>query len=375
MEVHLGALPFDLDFHPSASLVSVGLITGHLHLHSFCDGEGDGDGDGATQQQQQHKQLWSVRPHKESCRAVRFAEAGRYLLTGSPDCSIHATDVETGKPVARLSNAHASPINRIINATETTVASGDDEGVIKIWDTRQNTCCGSFNVHEDYISDMEYVPDGMQLLGVSGDGTLSLCNLRSNRVQARSEFSEDELLSVIRVKNGQKVVCGSQEGVVLLYSWGQFEDCSDRFLGHPHSVEALLKVDEDTILTGSSDGIIRVVSILPNKMIGLIGEHSEFPVERLAFSHDRAILGSVSHDNSLKLWDVRYLIDDAEPETGENSSTAKVEAASEDKSNTVEVCMLEADPEEEEIQKNRRKRKGKGIASSGNSSSDFFADL
>lgn len=27
--------------------------------------------------------------------------------------------------------------------------------------------------------------------------------------------------------------------------------------GHPHSVDTLLKIDEDTLLTGSSDGIIR----------------------------------------------------------------------------------------------------------------------
>ncbi len=32
---------------------------------------------------------------------------------------------------------------------------------------------------------------------------------------------------------------------------------SDRFPGHPDSVEAILKIDEDTVLTGSSDGLIR----------------------------------------------------------------------------------------------------------------------
>uniref|UniRef100_A0A452ZMN0 Uncharacterized protein n=1 Tax=Aegilops tauschii subsp. strangulata TaxID=200361 RepID=A0A452ZMN0_AEGTS len=29
---------------------------------------------------------------------------------------------------------------------------------------------------------------------------------------------------------------------LLLYSWGHFKDCSDRFLGHAQSVDNLLKV-------------------------------------------------------------------------------------------------------------------------------------
>ena len=45
--------------------------------------------------------------------------------------------------------------------------------------------------------------------------------------------------------------------------------------------------DEDTVLTGSQDGLIRIISILPNSMLGVVGEHGDFPVETLALSHDR----------------------------------------------------------------------------------------
>ena len=48
--------------------------------------------------------------------------------------------------------------------------------------------------------------------------------------------------------------------------------------------------DEDTVLTGSQDGLIRVISILPNQMLGVVGEHGDFPVENLALSQDRCIL-------------------------------------------------------------------------------------
>jgi hypothetical protein len=63
-------------------------------------------------------------------------------------------------------------------------------------------------------------------------------------------------------QRGKKVVCGSQEGVLNIFSWGLFGDVTDRFPGHPNSVDALLKIDEDTLLTGSSDGLIRSVLFL-----------------------------------------------------------------------------------------------------------------
>jgi WD40 repeat protein len=219
---------------------------------------------------------------------------------------------------------------------------------------------------------MEFLPGSNQLLAASGDGTLSICNLRRNRVDSKTEFAEDELLSVVVCKNGQKVICGSQDGVLLLYSWGAMADCSDRFIGHPNSVDAILKVDEDTLLTGSSDGIIRIVTILPNKMIGVIGEHADFPVERLAFSHDRNILGSASHDNTVKLWDVRYLheVDEEEEEVveEEKATVAAVQPAS--------TAHSDDSDEEMEVEESKKKKKGKkGKQRSGPPSNNFFDDL
>ena len=78
-------------------------------------------------------------------------------------------------------------------------------------------------------------------------------------------------------------------------------------LRHPSSIDAMVKVDEDTLLTGSSDGLIRVIGILPNKMLGLVGEHSDMPVERMDLSADRSTLASASHDHTIKLWSVAYL--------------------------------------------------------------------
>ncbi|KAF2565804.1 hypothetical protein F2Q68_00024502, partial [Brassica cretica] len=151
MEIDLGANAFGIDFHPSKNLVAAGLIDGQLHLYRY---------DTESSLVRERK----VRAHKESCRAVRFIDDGQRIVTASADCSILATDVETGASVARLENAHEDAVNTLITVTETTIASGDDKGCVKIWDTRQRSCSHEFNVHEDYISDMTFVSDTMKLV-------------------------------------------------------------------------------------------------------------------------------------------------------------------------------------------------------------------
>ncbi|OWM66507.1 hypothetical protein CDL15_Pgr013724 [Punica granatum] len=339
MEIDLGKLPFDIDFHPSEQLVTAGLITGDLVLYHFSP------------------LLSSSLP----C----IAEFNFHpILSGSPDCSILATDVETGSVVARVENAHEAAINRLVNLTEATIATGDDNGCIKVWDTRQRSCCNTFNTHEEYISDMTFASDSMKLLATSGDGTLSVCNLRSNKVQTRSEFSEDELLSVVIMKNGRKVICGTQTGTLLLYSWGFFKDCSDRFVDlSPNSVDVLLKLDEDTIITGSENGLISLVGILPNRIIRPLAEHSEYPIEGLAFSHDRKHLGSISHDQTLKLWDLNELLDDS---TNAPPSQAAAEGSDSDE---MDVDM-EDTPKSKKGTKTRNAGKGDST-----SAANFFAGL
>ncbi|CAD6341366.1 unnamed protein product [Miscanthus lutarioriparius] len=263
MEALHEELPFDLDFHPSSPFVVTSLITGELCLFRY-------------RPESQPERLFSVKAHKESCRAVRFVDSGK----------------------------------------------GDDEGCIKVWDTRERSCCNSFEVHDDYISDMTYVADSNQILATSGDGTLSVNNPWRNKVRSRSEFSEDELLSLVVMKNGKKVVCGTPSGALLLYSWGYFKDCSVRFLGHTQSVDTMLKLDEETLVSGSSDGVIRLVGILPNRIIQPLAEHSEYPIEALAFSNDKKYLGSISHDKMLKLWDLEELLNGPRVVNGDEPAEA-----------------------------------------------------
>ena len=54
--------------------------------------------------------------------------------------------------------------------------------------------------------------------------------------------------------------------------------------GCPSSMDALVAFDEDTLIAGSQDGLIRLLSVQPDKVIGALPNSDELPIEGLALS-------------------------------------------------------------------------------------------
>lgn len=248
------------------------------------------------------------------------------------------------------------------------IVTGDEEGVVRIWDIKkcENAydnnakgpgakstaasafdnclslppgCISSFVENTDYISSFQVDASCNILLASSADGVLTVIDLIKSggkkkqavlkkgiepvkinpktvqgpfRVHRKSDDQEDELLSMCLMKHGKKVVCGTQQGVLNFWSWGTWGDISDRFPGHPQSIDTLLKIDEDTLLTGSGDGVVRILQVQPDQLLGVLGDHEGFPVEKLKFGIGNKIVGSISHDCNIRMWDASILCEDDE---------------------------------------------------------------
>ncbi|KAI8371535.1 carbonic anhydrase [Radiomyces spectabilis] len=128
---------------------------------------------------------------------------------------------------------------------------------------------------------------------------------------------DDEMLSLAIVKDGQQVVAGSQSGTLYTWEWGNWKRASDRWIGHPCSVDTMCKLDEQTICTGGNDGLLRLISLDPQQFQGVIGDHGQdFPLERVRVTHDQNFIGSCGHDMQLRFWEIQSLFEqDSEDET------------------------------------------------------------
>ncbi len=66
---------------------------------------------------------------------MQFSPDGNILYTGGSDGSIGV--ISNGALEGKLTNVHNCPINSLIHVENNSViATGDDDGAIKIWDLR-----------------------------------------------------------------------------------------------------------------------------------------------------------------------------------------------------------------------------------------------
>ncbi|KAJ7507256.1 WD40-repeat-containing domain protein [Mycena galericulata] len=332
-DIPVGAQIFDLVFHPTQSIVYTALLTGQVNAFAY-----DKD---------THKKTFSVRPSKRSCRALTINDDGSRLYAAGKGKAIHTIDTTTADIVEARIGAHDEPINRIKHIMPWLFATGDDAGVIKLWDPRQKESIRVHKQHFDYITDFLWLQDKHHLLATSGDGTLSVMDVRAKKIApfAQSEDQEDELLSATTIKGGAKVVVGTQLGILSIFNRASgYGDCVDRVPGHtrnlltgcfislsvvifithwtdylhatlmllsashPASIDALCALPtalqsapgmENTILTGSSDGLVRAVQVLPTRLVGVVADHGELPIERLAVGSGgaaRLVEGTSSDD-------------------------------------------------------------------------------
>ncbi|KAF8819509.1 WD domain, G-beta repeat-containing protein [Cardiosporidium cionae] len=294
-ELTCSAQPFAFDFHPHDQLLAAALVSGDVELYSLDAQTSCFELDSLFQN------------HKLSCRSVKFFPNGQLILSGGSDKRCIISNIN-GKPLWKKTTGSAS-VNSLAIIDDSIFASGDDDGCIKIWDFR---CSSSHPAYDfpnfgDYITDILVNTQKGNLVATSGNrlGFFDL-RIKKNTIAMLSDPQEDDLLCLELVKNGKKLVCGSQLGSLDIFTWGRFKDLDDRILGHSRSVDSVVKIDENTVCTGAGDGRIRVVSILPNKVSGILGMHSRRneAVAYLGVNSNKSLLASCGNDEKIKFFDI-----------------------------------------------------------------------
>lgn len=61
----------------------------------------------------------------------------------------------------------------------------------------------------------------------------------------------------LHIKDDKKAVVGTGEGALDIFNYDGWGNISDRFPGHPSSVDSIVPLNSDILLTGCFDGNIR----------------------------------------------------------------------------------------------------------------------
>lgn len=159
-----------LSFHPENDILAVGTMGGDALLYKYSvDG---------------NELLNTLELHTKAIRDIQFSLEGNELLSTAKDRSIVLTDVETGAFKRIYEQAHDQPVSKLSIIDEYMFASGDDDGTVKLWDTRDKNNGPIFAVKEvdDYITAITTNDAKKVLVTTSGDGFLTAINIPSRYV-------------------------------------------------------------------------------------------------------------------------------------------------------------------------------------------------
>lgn len=284
----------DISFHPQKDIIAAATITGDVILHKYRN--------------ESTEVLNTLELHTKACRDIEFSKDGNILYSCSKDKSIMISDCNTGKLKQFYDNAHDNPLYCLLVMDENLLASGDDNGTVKLWDIRKNSPICSLKEMDDYVGCMATTEVQKYLVCTSGDGTITSLDLRNRRLHLQSEVYEAELTSMAIMRSETKLLVGSSNGTLYLFNWGEFGYHSDEFPGIKHGINCLLPVTENIVVCACEDGILRATHLFPQRHLGVVGQH-QLSVESLDISNDGQFIASCSHDQKIKFWNVKYFED------------------------------------------------------------------
>ncbi len=226
-----------------------------------------------------------------STTSEREALLGRYL---------RQTRVESPYIVRTLSG-HAGLVQAVaISPDGTLVVSGDDRGVVLIWDRETGAQKRSLEGHTGGIRAVAFSSGGHSVLTASDDRSIGTWPIDGGENRTGITMASP-IHTLAATADGKSMVCGSQTGDV----WA-VDTLGAHLLGfHSGPVWAVAATsDSKFAVSGSFDRILIRWSIANKQSVMTYSGHSA-EVSSVAISGDDKFVLSGAYDNTLKLWDLQ----------------------------------------------------------------------
>lgn len=327
-------LPSDLFaqvLHPSESILTVGLSSGHVHtyrLPAIDDVEDPAQSESDVESSAREgltpiissvrrsssasenglgsiSEIWKTKRHKGSCRALAYGHDGSYCYSAGTDGLVKCFRTETGKVVSKIAIPHIESTQdapTVLHALSPQgLLLGTDSGRLYLYDLREGgkevsgKPSQTWSPHEEeHVNSLVPLPisetstSGFPKQWVSvGGTTLAVTDLRKG-VLVKSEDQDVELTCVSVVQGlkkggtsvGEKVVVGQGDGIASLWERGVWDDLDERITidRQEAGVDCMcevpmewamskLKMNEKMVAMGLEDGRIKFVRVGRNNVV------------------------------------------------------------------------------------------------------------
>ncbi|MBZ9700534.1 MULTISPECIES: caspase family protein [unclassified Mesorhizobium] len=211
-------------------------------------------------------------------------------------------------PTPRL--GHGGSVLFIATAlNDSVIVTGDDRGIIKVWDLPSGGLLRTINAHAEELAGLVVLPNTTELASASRDGTLRLWQLATGQL-IREYGSKDDHYSIWSMalsQDGRELVAGTGEGTLLIYNVSTGAKIRSRpgHSGGPVLKAAIIRTKSgESVMSTGNDSSVEFWDLTTDKVTREVIDGYTF--NTLAVSPDGTLAATVEGwYGSVYLWDVR----------------------------------------------------------------------
>jgi WD40 repeat protein len=187
------------------------------------------------------------------------------------------------------------------------LASGGDEGSVKLWNLNTGEELASFDLHSQRISSLAFDSVGKMLASASFDGTVKIWDAKAEKLLHTLPKKNSKVYFTKFIK---KAGGTSNNSVIASYNsdigmWNPITGEKIRtFLGHSQPITSTaVSFQRNLLASACRDRTIKLWNLDTGELLTTLKGHSG-KVESLAFNRDGNILVSAAQDRTIKVWQI-----------------------------------------------------------------------
>ncbi|KAG8723257.1 hypothetical protein FRC09_004086 [Ceratobasidium sp. 395] len=241
--------------------------------------------------------------HSDSVISVTFSSDGRWIASGSLDKTIRLWDGETGKARDSPLRGHTDAVHSVaFSPNGCRLASGSADFTVRVWDVETSQSVLELCSHKGDVDSVAFSPDGNRIISQSTHEPLLMWDSQTGEL-ALEPIESDEVHSVAFSPDGRQIAVGSVETVYLLDA--ETGDMLHLMYGHSDWVKSVaFSPDSQLIVSGSADKTVRIWDAQTGAELGRPLNAHLGNVLSVAFSPDGRRVVSGSTDKTMRIWDV-----------------------------------------------------------------------
>ena len=240
--------------------------------------------------------------HTGSVNSIAFSPDGSKLASGSDDGTIRLWDAATGEHLLTL-EGHTDDVWSIAFSPDgNRLASRSRDRTIRLWDAATGEHLLTLEGHTDDVNSIAFSPDGNRLAGGSNNNTIYLWDAATGKHLLTLEGHTDDVNSIAFSPDGSRLASGSLDNTIRLWDAATGEHLLT-LTGHTDYVWSIaFSPDGSRLASGSLDNTIRLWDAATGEHLSTLTGHTDY-VWSIAFSPNGNRLASGSWDNTIRLWD------------------------------------------------------------------------